>query len=111
VVAEISAATQEQSTGLSEINSAVSQLDKVTQQNAAMVEETTAASSALTQEARELSQLTNRFSVRGQSSGRPNAGYSSPARSTPATRTHAAPRSVGNAALAVKPEADSWDDF
>jgi methyl-accepting chemotaxis protein len=110
-VTEISAATQEQSTGLSEINSAVSQLDKVTQQNAAMVEETTAASSALTQEARELSQLTNRFSVRGQSSGRPNAGYSSPARSKPATRTHTAPRSVGNAALAVKPEADSWDDF
>ncbi|WP_432448866.1 methyl-accepting chemotaxis protein [Aliiroseovarius marinus] len=50
-VGEIATSAQEQSSGLAEINSAVNQLDQVTQQNAAMFEETTAASHALTREA------------------------------------------------------------
>jgi methyl-accepting chemotaxis protein len=51
----------EQSTGLAEINIGVTQLDQVTQQNAAMVEESTAASHALGQDASGLAGLVARF--------------------------------------------------
>jgi methyl-accepting chemotaxis protein len=55
LVVEIAASAKEQATGLQEINVAVNQMDQVTQQNAAMVEQATAASTALRQETAELS--------------------------------------------------------
>ena len=61
VVCEIAASAQEQATGLVEVNSAINQMDQVTQQNAAMVEQSTACSHALLQEAEELSRLTSGF--------------------------------------------------
>lgn len=71
VVADITVATREQSTGLSEINTAMTQLDSVTQQNAAMVQEATASCHDLTREADKLVTQTRNFQV--QSSG---ASYS-----------------------------------
>lgn len=62
-VTEIAESAREQSSGLAEINAAVNQLDQVTQQNAAMFEETTAASHALTREAENLTVTTSRFSI------------------------------------------------
>lgn len=59
----IAATVQEQSGSLEEINTAMSHLDRETQQNAAMFEETTAASHALTSEARSLGVLTSEFKV------------------------------------------------
>ena len=47
VVAEISAASNEQSTGIEEVNRAITQMDEVTQQNAALVEEAAAAAGSL----------------------------------------------------------------
>jgi methyl-accepting chemotaxis protein len=61
VVAEIAASAKEQATGLAEVNGAVNQMDNTTQQNAAMVEQSTAASHALAQEADELARLLSRF--------------------------------------------------
>lgn len=63
LVGEISAGAQEQSTGLGEINIGVTQLDKVTQQNAAMVEEATASSHALNSDAGQLADLVTRFEL------------------------------------------------
>nr|WP_295110524.1 methyl-accepting chemotaxis protein [uncultured Caulobacter sp.] len=63
LVKEIAASAQEQSTGLHQVNVAVNQMDQVVQQNAAMVEEATAASHALKGEAGELSVLVGRFQV------------------------------------------------
>ena len=60
-VANIAASAREQSMGLNEINMAVNDLDHVTQQNAAMFEETTAASHALTSEADALAAAVARF--------------------------------------------------
>ena len=60
-VANIAISAREQSSGLAEINSAVTELDHVTQQNAAMFEETTAASHALTAEADALANAVARF--------------------------------------------------
>jgi methyl-accepting chemotaxis protein len=60
-IVEIANGADTQSTGLQEINSAINEMDKVTQQNAAMVEETTAASHALSQEAEALAELVGAF--------------------------------------------------
>ncbi|MCM2399229.1 methyl-accepting chemotaxis protein [Rhizobium sp. S95] len=57
----------EQSTGLSEINAAITQMDQVTQQNAAMVEETSAAAHKLAQEAEDLAGQVNQFRLLEQS--------------------------------------------
>ncbi|MDF9302825.1 methyl-accepting chemotaxis protein [Tritonibacter mobilis] len=65
LVTEITKGAVEQSTGLEEINTGVVQLDQVTQQNAAMVEETTAASSILNSNARQLGEIVQRFKIRG----------------------------------------------
>ncbi|MFN3275502.1 MAG: methyl-accepting chemotaxis protein [Paracoccus sp. (in: a-proteobacteria)] len=61
-VTEMSGTAQNQAISISEINSAVSHLDQVTQQNAAMVEEATATSSLLRAEADALTHLVSRFS-------------------------------------------------
>jgi methyl-accepting chemotaxis protein len=65
VVSEIAASAQEQSGGLQQVNVAINQMDQVTQQNAAMVEESTAASHALAREAQDLARLISRFKVGG----------------------------------------------
>lgn len=61
-VSNIAASAKEQSAGLSEINTAMSQLDQATQQNVAMFEETTAANQALVRETQVLSDAVNIFS-------------------------------------------------
>ncbi|HWT50568.1 MAG TPA: methyl-accepting chemotaxis protein, partial [Caulobacter sp.] len=63
LVKEIAASAQEQSTGLHQVNVAVNQMDQVVQQNAAMVEEATAATHSLKGEAGELAVLVSRFQV------------------------------------------------
>ncbi len=59
----IATSSREQSLGLAEVNTAVGQMDKVTQQNAAMVEESTAASVALAGEAARLRNLVEHFQL------------------------------------------------
>ncbi|MBY0455433.1 MAG: Tar ligand binding domain-containing protein [Burkholderiaceae bacterium] len=64
IVGEIASASREQSSGLTQINQAVAQLDSVTQQNAALVEETSAASSALQEQSRHLAVLAAAFTLK-----------------------------------------------
>ncbi|MBP6819036.1 MAG: HAMP domain-containing protein [Ferrovibrio sp.] len=61
IVAEIAAASREQATGLDQINTAVGSMDEMTQRNAALVEETTAAAQSLTTQAQELAALVRFF--------------------------------------------------
>jgi len=61
----IATSAREQSTGLSEVNTAVNQMDQVTQQNAAMVEETNAASATLASEAVRLRDMIANFRLGG----------------------------------------------
>lgn len=66
----IATSSKEQSVGLSEVNTAINSMDQTTQQNAAMVEQSTAASSALSQEVEKLRDLVAQFSLgTSQSSG------------------------------------------
>jgi methyl-accepting chemotaxis protein len=66
VVVDIAASAQEQATGLNQVNTSINQMDRVTQQNAAMVQETTAACHGLAHEAQELSHLIAGFKVGGE---------------------------------------------
>ncbi len=72
LVSEMAVGSAEQSTGLGEINIGVTQLDQVTQQNAAMVEQATAASHLLNTDASKLSKLVSHFNIGGNRSSQPN---------------------------------------
>ncbi len=61
----IATSAKEQSVGLAEVNSAVNQMDQVTQQNAAMVEETSAAGATLANESGRLRELISQFHLSG----------------------------------------------
>ena len=65
IVVRIAASTQEQSSGLHQVNTAINQMDQVTQQNAAMVEQSTAACHSLLGEAQSLSTSVSIFSLTG----------------------------------------------
>ena len=67
LIGEIAQSSREQATGLGEVNVAVNQMDQVTQQNAAMVEETTAAAANLRLEAGALERLIARFNTSSRS--------------------------------------------
>jgi len=68
VVVAIAASAQEQASALSQVNTAISQMDRATQQNAAMVEETTAASQGLSDQTSKLAALVASFIVDGDRS-------------------------------------------
>lgn len=63
IVTDIAASAEQQATGLQEVNTAVDQMDQVTQQNAAMVEQATAATRTLSQQSTELARLVSRFTT------------------------------------------------
>ena len=65
IVAEIAAASREQSSGIEQVNKAVMQMDEMTQQNAALVEEATAASHSMADQARSLNQMMDGYLVDG----------------------------------------------
>ena len=80
VVAEIAASSQEQATGIAHVNTAVVQMDEMTQQNAALVEEAAAAAQSLTEQAAQLSRLMAGFRLGADSAGRHSAPASAPRR-------------------------------
>ncbi len=113
----IASSAREQATGLSEVNSAVNQMDQVTQQNAAMVEESNAASATLATETQRLRQFISRFTLGRHYTGKQSAAptsHAAPRAAAPATPA-SAPRKApsrpapmhGNAAL----KQDEWQEF
>lgn len=116
-VSGIASSAREQASGLAEINIAVTELDHVTQQNAAMFEETTAASHALTSEADALAEAVARFRL-GAPSAMPDSPSHSAAAGESETIVAMAPSSPalatqGNAALNLieDPDLDGWEEF
>lgn len=82
VVSEISAASQEQTAGIDQINLAVTQMDETTQQNAALVEEAAAASAALQDQASSLAAIVDQFKINLNEFASPTQAAPKP-RSTP----------------------------
>lgn len=79
IMGEISAATMEQTAGIGQVNTAIVQVDHITQQNAALVEEATAAAQSMEHQAAALAQAVGVFSI----------GEARPALSAPATQSGA----------------------
>jgi methyl-accepting chemotaxis protein len=109
MVTQISTAAADQSAKLAEVNGAMSKMDEVTQQNAAMVEESTAAARSLLQEADGLTDRVGRFNCRSVARSRP-ADVSAPAPRARAAKARSLPPVSGNLALATA-AADDWTEF
>ena len=111
-ISAMAEAAEQQSSGLLKVNEAISAMDAMTQQNAAMVEETTAATEMLAREARQLFEAFSIFKVDD------NAGSSRLAAAAPRRKVEPVmarpvapppPVVVGN--LAVQPSEDDWSEF
>ena len=114
IVSEISAASVEQSTGIEEINRAITQMDEVTQQNAALVEEAAAASQSLQEQAARLAGVVGAFKLaQGQAGAAPRAPAAPRPAQHKATLKLVATRPAGQARKAAPATADSgdWDVF
>ncbi|HTO33532.1 MAG TPA: methyl-accepting chemotaxis protein [Pararhizobium sp.] len=114
----IATAAREQSTGLSEVSTAVNQMDQVTQQNAAMVEEANAATHKLSSEADSLARLISHFKLDDGATARRAAVASvrettrpvaSPARKIMGTVARAF--GGGGAAASAAVARDNWEEF
>jgi methyl-accepting chemotaxis protein len=113
-VSAIVEAAREQSIGLSEINTAVNAMDQGTQQNAAMVEQTTAATHSLTGDVTALTQLLAQFRL--DERGAPPVAPATPQALAKASPARALARKVATAfssaaALASAPRGDAWQEF
>jgi len=91
IMGEISAASEEQSTGIEGVNRALAQMDDVTQQNAALVEEAAAAAASLEEQTRQLKTVVGRWQVQGShvsaAAAKPAAVAASKPVSAPAARS------------------------
>ena len=108
-VESIAASAQEQAGGLAQVNSAINQMDQVTQQNAAMVEESTAASQALADKTGELVRLMSQFRLTGRSAKpvAPEVSRHTLQRPKPA-RAQAV---VGGGFVASRADDGGWEEF
>lgn len=122
IMAEITAASHEQSEGIEQVNQAIGQMDQVTQQNAALVEEAAAAAESLQDQAHSLAQAVSVFQIGGDYVGA-SAVQSAPravqakavhaAVSAPAKRSLAAPvrKMAAPKAVASNQTEDDWEEF
>ncbi len=103
---EIAETSQSQASHLRQVNASVGDMDRMTQQNAAMVEESTAAARSLADEAGQLAELVTQFRTGAADTVVPLRPASAPA---PAMTKSHAPMTVGNAALDLS--IGDWDEF
>ncbi|APW41303.1 methyl-accepting chemotaxis protein [Rhodoferax saidenbachensis] len=88
IMGEITAATSEQAQGIAQVNTAVNELDQMTQQNAALVEESAAAASSMKDQAQRLAEVVSAFKLDNQSV----AAKAAPGSSTKPKPSTATPR-------------------
>ncbi|MEN3791148.1 methyl-accepting chemotaxis protein [Fulvimarina sp. MAC3] len=122
-ISAISEAASGQSTGLGEVNTTVTDMDQTTQQNAAMVEETTAATYQLAEEAKHLGLLIAKFALSKRPAAKARPAAPEPVAHKPAPAPalvaakpkpapapkRSAPIQVGNTMM--KPAEDDWEEF
>ncbi|HXZ59953.1 MAG TPA: methyl-accepting chemotaxis protein [Steroidobacteraceae bacterium] len=123
IVGEIAGASREQSAGIEQVNKAVVQLDEMTQQNAALVEQASAASQSMADQAKALNQMMERYQVSAQAaaaaaaqaSTRRGAGVAKQAvapAALPGARGAAPVKGVRKPAVkAVSGGSDDWTEF
>jgi len=119
IMGEIMAASQEQSAGIEQVNTAISQMDQVTQQNAALVEEAAAAAASLQEQASGLTSAVSIFKLNGadqqpqlihpKTVARPLPATPAKKKSAPVLAAAAAP-ALAAAGVAASGE-DDWEQF
>jgi methyl-accepting chemotaxis protein len=119
IMAEITSASREQSVGIDQVNEAIAQMDQVTQQNAALVEEAAAAAASMQDQAGRLAQVASRFRL-GEGPA-PTAAVTAPApkRTPPPTRAvtvakrtaRTAPPRPAPRKEPAKAAAGDWEEF
>jgi methyl-accepting chemotaxis protein len=115
IISEITAAGQEQTSGIEQINQAIIQMDSVTQQNSALVEEAAAAAATLQEQSANLVQVVSVFKLDQQVYSPPNAAVRSSSR--PAARKATPTKKPGQPArlkaepTAAPASADAWEEF
>jgi methyl-accepting chemotaxis protein len=102
IIGEITAATSEQSSGFGQVNHAVSNLDQMTQQNAALVEQSAAAAESLKDQARGLAEVVAGFRVGGASAAAPREAWAPVKPARTATPPRAAVPLAGPVASAAR---------
>jgi methyl-accepting chemotaxis protein len=120
IMGEISAASQEQTEGIGQVQLAVSQMDQATQQNAALVEEAAAASESLREQAAKLAQTVAVFKLDG-TQGRtalvpavqpvPTPAIAPPVRKKPAAPVKAQAVAPRTRSLASAGAGEEWEEF
>jgi len=105
IMGEITSASAEQTAGIEQINEAVAQMDQVTQQNAALVEEAAAASASMQEQAAMLAEAVSIFRLDAHTATQPAAA--------PRRASLAAPAAVAPAPRkpAAKPTTREWEEF
>ncbi len=121
IMGEITVASQEQSAGIEEVNTAITHMDEMTQQNAALVEEAAAAAESLQEQAVTLAQMVGVFRLGEDAPAAPAArqhaaaarpapapARAAPARVAPPARPAPAPKKVSTPARSGN---DEWEEF
>ncbi|BCG64561.1 MAG: methyl-accepting chemotaxis protein [Methyloprofundus sp.] len=114
IISEIAAASIEQSQGIEQVNQAVSQMDEITQQNAALAEEASAASVSMSDQSNNMTSLLGFFSAGGAgniASAAPMA--TAPISPVPAKPTISKPQAqaMASKSFVATGEDDEWDEF
>ena len=107
IMDEISTASREQEAGIEQINQAISQMDTVTQQNAALVEEAAAAAGSMQEQAARLAGAVSVFKLEPGAGAAPVRLAAPAPRAVPAVRPPAKPARQ----LAAAGRADAWEEF
>jgi len=115
IVAEIAAASAEQSQGIEQVNQAVSQMDEITQQNAALAEQASAASVSMSEQSTNMTQLLAFFKAGSQapvsaSAVRQTSSIEEVVVSRPAAKNVATVQATDNEFTASAGD-DEWEDF
>ncbi|MEW6563003.1 MAG: methyl-accepting chemotaxis protein [Pseudomonadota bacterium] len=106
IMAEISAASSEQSAGIEQVNQAITQMDDVTQQNAALVEEAAAAAESMEEQAHQLAGLMSTFRLSGES--RSSAALAAPQARNLQSVSKSSRRAVATLSAST---AEEWEEF
>jgi uncharacterized phage infection (PIP) family protein YhgE len=123
IMGEITAASHEQSEGIEQVNQAIAQMDQVTQQNAALVEEAAAAAESMQDQAAELANVVSVFKL-GAGSAATNVA---PVATRQHARVDAVPVQAESQAVSLRPaspandrmkelalagrDGDQWEEF
>ncbi|HRH77654.1 MAG TPA: methyl-accepting chemotaxis protein, partial [Cellvibrionaceae bacterium] len=110
MIRDIASAAREQTAGIEQVNTAISQMDEMTQQNAALVEQATAASQSMVDQANDMGQLVSFFNV-GHTAAMASHAPQVVARHAPVKPAVKKTKAVKAIKLASPPAGDEWEDF